>query len=54
VKKKDGSLRLCVNYRRLNDTTIKNSFGLPRADEQLESIRGAKYFTKLGPPFGVL
>ena len=47
VKKKDGSLRLCVDYRRLNEVTIKNSFGLPRADEQLESVRGAKYFTKL-------
>ena len=47
VKKKDGSLRLCVDYRRLNEVTIKNSFGLPRADEQLESVRGAKWFTKL-------
>ena len=47
VKTKDGSMRLCIDYRRPNDITIKNSFGLPRADEQLESVRGAKYFTKL-------
>ena len=47
VKKKDGSMRLVVDYRKLNDITIKNSFGLPRADEQIESIRGAKWFTKL-------
>ena len=47
VKKKDGSLRLCVDYRKLNNITIKNSFGLPRADEQIESVRGARFFTKL-------
>ena len=47
VKKKDGSMRLVVDYRKLNAITIKNSFGLPRADEQMESIRGAKIFTKL-------
>ena len=40
-------MRLVVDYRKLNDITIKNSFGLPRADEQIESIRGAKWFTKL-------
>jgi len=45
--KKDGSVRLVVDYRKLNAITIKNSFGLPRADEQMESIRGAKIFTKL-------
>ena len=38
--KKDGSVRLVVDYRKLNAITIKNSFGLPRADEQMESIRG--------------
>ena len=47
VKKKDGSMRLVINYRKLNDITIKNSFGLPRADEQIESVRGMKWFTKL-------
>jgi len=40
-------MRLCIDYRRLNEITIKNSFGLPRADEQLKSVRGAKWFTKL-------
>ena len=47
VRKKDGSMRLVVDYRKLNAITIKNSFGLPRADEQLSSIKGAQWFTKL-------
>ena len=47
VKKKDGSMRLVIDYRKLNDITIKNSFGLPRADQQIESVRGMKWFTKL-------
>ena len=47
VRKKDGTMRLVVDYRKLNEITIKNSFGLPRADEQLESVRGARWFTKL-------
>jgi len=47
VKKKDGSMRLVVDYRKLNAITIRDDFGLPRSDEQLESIKGSKYFTKL-------
>ena len=39
-------MRLVVDFRKLNDITIKNSFGLPRADDQLESVRGAKWFSK--------
>ena len=47
--KKDGTIlmRLVIDYRKLNDITIKNSFGLPRSDEQIESVRGMKWFTKL-------
>ena len=47
VKKKDGSLRLCVDYRALNDITIKDRYPLPRIEETLNLIRGAKYFTRL-------
>ena len=47
MKKKDGSMRLVVDYRKLNTIAIRNDFGLPRSDEQLESIKGSKYFTKL-------
>jgi len=47
VKKKDGSLRLCVDYRALNDITIKDRTPLSRIEETLNQIRGCKYFTCL-------
>ena len=47
VRKKDGGLRLCVDYRLLNSKTIKDNYSLPRVDEILDSLQGAKYFTKL-------
>jgi hypothetical protein len=47
VKKKDGSNRLCVDYRALNAITIKNRYPLPRTDDLIETIKGAKIFTKL-------
>ena len=47
TKKKDGYLPLCVNYRALNDITIKDRYQLTRIEETLNQIRGAKYFTRL-------
>ena len=47
VKKKDGSLRLCVDYSGLNRITRKNRHPLPRIDELIDRFRGARYFTKL-------
>ena len=47
VQKKDGSLRLCVDYRALNDMTIKDQYPLPPIEETLNPIRGDKYFTRL-------
>lgn len=47
VKKKDGSLRLCVDYRALNDITTKDRYPLPRIEETLNQDKGAKYFTRL-------
>jgi RNase H-like domain found in reverse transcriptase/Reverse transcriptase (RNA-dependent DNA polymerase)/Integrase zinc binding domain/Chromo (CHRromatin Organisation MOdifier) domain/Integrase core domain len=47
VKKKDGSLRLCVDYRELNKQTIKNRYPLPLISEMLDRISGARIFTKL-------
>ena len=47
VKKKDGSLRFCVDYRGLNKITLKNKYPLPLISESLDRLNGAKFFTKL-------
>jgi hypothetical protein len=47
VRKKDGSLRLCVDLRVVNNRTIKDAYYLPRIEETLDSLSGAKYFTCL-------
>src|SRR3954470_15294793 len=46
VQKKDGTLRLCIDYRALNKLTIKNRYPLPRIDEMLDRVTGAKVFSK--------
>ena len=47
VKKKDGSLRMCVDYRQLNKVTIKNKYPLPRIDDLFDQLQGAEYFSKI-------
>jgi hypothetical protein len=47
VKKKDNSLRLCVNYRPLNAVNIKNKYPLPRIDILFDQLAGAKFFSKI-------
>ena len=47
VRKKNGSLRLCVDYRKLNLRTQKDSFPLPRIDESLDALNAAQWFTTL-------
>ncbi len=47
VKKKDGSLRLCVDYRQLNSRTRKDAFPLPRIEESLDALTGARWFSTL-------
>jgi hypothetical protein len=52
VKKKDQSLRLCVDYRTLNAVTIKNKYYLPRIDILFYQLAGAKVFSKVGLHLG--
>src|SRR5205085_8503719 len=47
VHKKEGTLRLCVDYRALNKITIKNRYPLPRIEDLMDRLVGACYFTKI-------
>src|SRR5438128_6959802 len=47
VKKKDGSLRMCIDYRSLNAVTIKNKYPLPRIEDLFDQLKGAKFFSKI-------
>jgi hypothetical protein len=47
VKKKDGTLRLCIDYRQLNKVTIKNKYPLPRIDDLFDQLGGASIFSKI-------
>jgi Reverse transcriptase (RNA-dependent DNA polymerase) len=52
VKKKDGKLRPCQDYRYLNDWTVKNTYPLPLISEIMDKIKGAKFFTKFDVRWG--
>ena len=47
VKKKDGSMRMCIDYRGLNSVMIKNKYLLPRIDELFDQLKAAKYCSKI-------
>lgn len=47
VKKKDNTLRMCIDYRQINQITIKNKYLLLRIDELFDQLQGAAYFSKI-------
>ena len=47
VKKNDGCLRLCIDYKELNKVTIRNQYQLPRIDDLFDQLLGAKVFSKI-------
>ncbi|KAA0067484.1 ty3-gypsy retrotransposon protein [Cucumis melo var. makuwa] len=47
LKKKDGSMRLCIDYRELNKVTVKNRYPLPRIDDLFDQLQGATVFSKI-------
>jgi len=48
AKKKDGTLWMCIDCLALNKRTIKNLYPIPRIDDLMDEMRGAKYFLKIG------
>jgi hypothetical protein len=47
VQKKDGSQEMCVDYRSLNDVTVKNKYPLPHIEDLFNQMRGARVFSKV-------
>ena len=47
VKKKDGGMRLCIDYRQLNKVMINNKYPLPRIDDLMDQLQGATVFSKI-------
>ena len=47
VKKKDGSMRLCIDYRQLNKVTVRNKYPLPRIEDLFDQLQGATVFSKI-------
>ena len=54
VKKKDDTLRLCVDYRQLNKMIVKNKYSLPRINDLFDQFKCASVFSKINLRFGYL
>ena len=52
VRKKDGSMRMCIDYRGLNAVSVKNAYPLPRIDQLLDQLHGATVLSKLDLQMG--
>ncbi|GJX67594.1 putative reverse transcriptase domain-containing protein [Tanacetum coccineum] len=53
VKKKDGSFRICIDYRELNKLTMKNSYSLPRIDDLFDQLQGSSVYSKINLRSGI-
>jgi hypothetical protein len=47
VEKKDGTNRMCIDYRSLNEVPVKNMYSLPRIEDLFDQLRGASVFSKI-------
>ena len=47
VKKKDGTMHMCIDYRKLNKVTVKNKYPLPRIDDLFDQLQGKWHFSKI-------
>ena len=52
VKKKDDTLRMCIDYRQINKVTVKNRYPLPRVEDLFDQLKGAGVFSKIDPQLG--
>ena len=47
MKKKDGTLMMCIDYRQINKVTVKNKYPLPRIKDRFDQLKGAGVFSKI-------